>query len=704
MKILRITVATICLLIWLAISGFGGPTFGKLSDVTSNDQSTFLPASAESTRAADLAAKFDTDEVIPAVVVAELGQALEPSQLAGLDDLRSEIDNTGGVTRTIGPIPNDERTAVQYIALIDTQDFDAREVVADLRATLADAPRPDGVAPDTTFHVTGPAGFSADLAAAFSGIDGLLLVVTLAVVLVILVIVYRSILLPLLVIFTSMAALCAAILAIYWMARWEWIALNGQAQGILSILVIGATTDYALLLVARHREELATTKGVFDAMRKAVTGSLDAISASAATVAVALLCLLVSDLNSNKSLGPIAATGIAFAWGASLTLLPALLYLFGRAAYWPARPAYQGEQAAAETRRGVWWRIAGVVERRPRTIWVVTALLLLLGAAWLPTLRAEGVASSDLILGQTDAKRGQRILNDHFDAGTGSPTSIFVHEEFAQQAADLVAGLDGVGAVTLTAEGGQPAGIPPQNLPPKVVDSMVYLQATLTSPADSAEAETTVVSLRQQLRELDADTLVGGTTATAIDSNATAERDLWTIIPLVLGVVLLILMVLLRSILLPVLLMAATILSFGTAMGTAAIVFNHILGFPGADPAVPLYGFVFLVALGIDYTIFLMTRAREETPTLGTCQAVLKSLAVTGGVITSAGVVLAATFAALAVIPLMFMVQLAFIVAYGVLIDTLIVRTLLIPGLVLDVGAAVWWPFTRRIEPSSAIE
>lgn len=232
-----------------------------------------------------------------------------------------------------------------------------------------------------------------------------------------------------------------------------------------------------------------------------------------------------------------------------------------------------------------------------------------------------------------------------------------------------------------------------------MLDGSVYIQATLEDAADSAEAEATVIELREELKELDQDILVGGTTATALDSNDTAQRDLVTIIPIVLLVVLAILIVLLRSVLLPVLLVTATVISFGTAMGTAALVFNHVLDFPGADASVPLYGFVFLVALGIDYTIFLMTRAREETLNIGTRAGVLKALTVTGGVITSAGVVLAATFAALAVIPLMFMIQLAFIVAFGVLIDTLIVRTLLIPGLVLDIGPAVWWPFTRRTEP-----
>ncbi len=702
MKSVRIIIALLCVFAWLGISGVGGPTFGKLSEVSSNDQSTFLPASAESTRAGDWVAEFAESPQIPALIVAGFDAPLEDRQLGEFQAFVDELKAVDGVDDVVGPIPSEDREAVQFVTLVNTDDTDPDTAVEALREVLTDNVG-SGALEGAQAHVAGPAGLTADLASAFAGIDGLLLIVTLSVVLVILVIVYRSILLPIIVITTSMAALCATILAIYWMARWEWIALNGQAQGIVSILVIGATTDYALLLVARHKEELLRTKSVFEAMRSAIHGSFGAIAASASTVAIALLCLLVSDLNSNRSLGPIAATGIFFAWAAANTMLPAFLYLLGRAAYWPSRPRFQGERVVEDGGHTVWHRIAEFVRQRPRKVWVTTLLLLMLGAAWLPTLQATGISTSDIILGDSDAKAGQALLNEHFDAGSGAPTSVIVPEGEAQAALDILTASEGVAEATLTAASGAPAGIPTMNEEPKVLDGRVYIQATLNDPADSEAAEATVVNLREQLHGLDDSILVGGTTATAIDSNATAERDLFVIIPLVLAVVLVILIILLRSVLLPVLLVLATIVSFGTAMGTAALVFNHLFEFPGADPSVPLYGFVFLVALGIDYTIFLMERAREETPRLGTERAVLHSLTVTGGVITSAGVVLAATFAALAVIPLMFMIQLAFIVAYGVLIDTLIVRTLLIPGLVLDIGPKIWWPFHRRMEPQEEI-
>jgi RND superfamily putative drug exporter len=405
-------------------------------------------------------------------------------------------------------------------------------------------------------------------------------------------------------------------------------------------------------------------------------------------VAIALLCLLVSDLNSNQSLGPIAATGIFFAWVAALTLLPALLFLCGRAAFWPVTPKISGSGSSHK----FWNKVANLVEGSPRKVWVGTLIVLFAGAAWLPTLSATGVSNSDILLSETDAKAGQAILNEHFDAGAGSPASIIAPQELEDDVMEILDKHPEISQVTLTSESGAPANTPPMNLEPNVVDGRIYFQATLNQEADSLEAQDTVAQLRDEFASLDGEILVGGESATSLDSNLTAERDLRVIVPLVLAVVLVVLIILLRAFVLPVLLLLATVISFASAMGVSALVFNHIFGFSNADPTVPLYGFIFLVALGVDYTIFLMTRAKEETPEKGTEKAVLHSLTVTGGVITSAGVVLAATFAALSVIPLMFMVQLAFIVAFGVLLDTFIVRTLLIPGLVTDIGKKVWWP------------
>ncbi|MDN5826654.1 MAG: MMPL family transporter, partial [Corynebacterium casei] len=679
MKLTRIASALVLVIIWFIIAGLGGPTFGKISDVSTNDRTTFLPASSESTQVSELTPEFSDSQGIPAIIAGETSDV-------GEVDLTERLESTEGVIQVIGPTPSEDSQAVQYIALIDTESADATEVVQLLSDEVAD----DG------FYVTGPAGFSADLANAFAGIDGILLLVALAAVLVILIAVYRAVLLPFIVILTAVGALCAAIVVIYYMAKADIIVLNGQSQGILSILVIGAATDYSLLMVARQREELQKQESVADALKSSWKASFGAITASAATVAIALLCLLVSDLNSNRSLGPIAATGIFFAWVAALTLLPALLYLFGRASFWPAKPKFTGELTSEQNAHKFWYKVANFVQGSPRKVWAGTLVLLFLGAAWVPLLNANGVSNSDILLSDTEAKQGQEILNEHFDAGSGSPAQIIAPEELVGEVTGILENHSEISAVTLTSESGAPANTPPMNLEPNVVDGNVYIQATLNQEADSLEAQDTIAHLREEFDAFDGRVLVGGESATALDSNLTAERDLRVIVPLVLAVVLVVLIILLRAVLLPVLLLGATVISFGAAMGVSALVFNGIFNFPGADPTVPLYGFIFLVALGVDYTIFLMTRAKEDTPTMGTRKAVLHSLAVTGGVITSAGVVLAATFAALAVIPLMFMVQLAFIVAFGVLVDTFIVRTLLIPGLVLEIGPKVWWPSKQR--------
>ncbi len=405
-----------------------------------------------------------------------------------------------------------------------------------------------------------------------------------------------------------------------------------------------------------------------------------------------------------------ASIGIIFAMLSALTLLPALLFVFGRAAFWPRRPKFDPDAAVGDAdtvTTGPWARLAGVIGRRPRLVWILTTLILLAGAAGVTQLNASGVAQSDLVLGASQARDGQVALGEHFPGGSGSPVYVVVAEDSLQQAADVLLAEDGIDSVAVTASN-SPSGtanvtedgitaIGPPGTPapePTVVDGDVMLQGTLTDAADSDAAAATVRELRADLDVLGA--MVGGVTATAVDTNDASIHDRNLIIPLILVVILIILMLLLRSILAPVLLILTTVLSFGTAMGVSALVFNGIFDFPGADPAVPLYGFVFLVALGIDYNIFLMTRVREETVKHGARDGVLRGLSVTGGVITSAGLVLAATFAALSVIPILFLVQLAFIVAFGVLLDTFVVRSLLVPALSYDIGRAIWWPSKLR--------
>lgn len=698
--ILRILLPVVVILVWLVGAGLGGPLFGKVEEVSSNDRSSYLPETAEATRVQELLGDFRDSDALPAVVVFVADDELAEAELTAVGDALARAGGLDGVDEVSPALPSEDGRAAQAIVTIRSE-ASVPDTVAELSELLrADAPA--GV----EAYVTGPAGFTADLVAGFAGIDGLLLGIALLAVLIILVLVYRSLLLPVVVLSTSVFALCVALMAVWWLAKAEILLLSGQTQGILFILVIGAATDYSLLVVARFREELRVVRATGNAIRRAVRGALEPVLASGGTVIAGLLCLLLSDLKSNSSLGPVAGIGIVFAMLSALTLLPALLYVFGRAVFWPRRPAYEPEAVAAEggmPARGFWRRLPDLVKARPRTVWIVTALVLGLGAAGVTQLNAQGVAQSELVLGASEARDGQVALGEHFPGGSGSPVSVIAPSSALQSVADILLGHPGIDAVSVvttdspsglapvTADGISPVGPPGTPEPaPTVVDGQLLLQATLDAAPDSDEAAETVRELRDRLAPTGS--LVGGVTAISVDTIDASIHDRQLIIPIVLVVIMVILMFLLRSLVAPVLLILTTVLSFGTAMGVAALVFNGIFDFPGADPAVPLYGFVFLVALGIDYNIFLMTRVREESLKHGTREGVLRGLAITGGVITSAGLVLAATFAALSVIPILFLVQLAFIVAFGVLVDTFIVRSLLVPALAYDIGRAIWWP------------
>lgn len=684
--VLRAVAAVAALVVWLGIMGIGGPTFGKISEVQTTDQTSFLPASAEATRAVEWQQRFSDADVIPAVVVAENPAGIDARQGAALAQAVRDAGVAAG--DIVGPLPSENARAVELIVPLAAGD-DVDERTESLRELLSDQVDAGTLGEGAAVYVTGAAGFTTDLKAAFGGIDGLLLGVAVGAVLLILLVVYRSLLLPLWVLLTAVAALCAAILVVYAMAKAGWIRIDGQSQGILSILVIGAATDYCLLIVARFREAIARGEGRAQAVAHAWRRSVEPIAASAGTVVVGLLCLMFSDLNSNKALGPIAASGIVFSVLAALTLLPALLFATGRAAFWPVmpRPAADGDDAAASHR--LWSRIAVWVRAHHRPVWIVTLLVLAAGCVGVTQLKADGVPEFSFVLGQNDAKAGQEAIARHYDAGSGSPTQVYASEAKQEQVLGAVKEQAGVASAYLTGEDGGPAR--PGN-PAKVVDSRVQISVTLSDVPDSKAAEATVVALREDVRAADAEAIVGGPTATALDKQETAQADVKKIIPIVLAAIFLILVLLLRSLVAPLVLVATTVLSYGTAMGVSAWVFNGVFDFPGADPSVPLFGFTFLVALGVDYNIFLMSRVREEALRHGPLDGMSRGLTATGGVITSAGVVLAATFAALGVIPIMFLVQLGFIVAFGVLLDTLVVRTLLVPALGFEMGRWLWWP------------
>src|SRR6478736_3227510 len=706
---LRIGIPVVLILVWLVGGSIGGPYFGKVDEVSSNDQSAYLPESADATAVSERLPDFLGQDTIPAVVVVTGDGDLTEAQQADIQDFADQISSVEGVSGDVSPpIISEDGEAAQIFVPIDASG-EIGVTVESLR-TMIEQDLPAGL----EAWVTGPAGFTADLVEGFLGIDGLLLGVALLAVFIILVIVYRSPLLPILVLLTSTFALCVALLTVWWLAYSGIVVLNGQVQGILFILVIGAATDYALLYVARFREAIAEGRPRWDATTRAWRGAFEPIIASGGTVIAGLLCLLLSDLATNRALGPIAAIGIAFAVLSALTFLPALLAVFGRSAFWPfipKKPAAPLPDDLTQPVKGFWPRQARLVARRSRAVWVISTAVLLAASAGILQLQADGVASSDLVLGYSEARDGQDVLAEHFPAGSGSPVYVIVPEEQLEEGAAVLADSDGIDSVAVVSEDsptGQAIvevtsgeavltvpGPPTADAPePTVSEGDVLLVGTLTDAADSAAAEQTVVDLRTALDEElgEGTAVVGGVTATDIDSNATSIRDRTLIIPVVLLVILLILMLLLRAILAPILLVLSVILSFGAALGVSALVFNHVFGFPGADPAVPLYGFVFLVALGVDYNIFLMSRVREETLVHGTRPGILRGLVATGGVITSAGLVLAATFAALGVIPILFLAQLAFIVAFGVLLDTFVVRSLLVPAVTHDIGRAIWWP------------
>jgi RND superfamily putative drug exporter len=699
-RLLRGVIPAVLIVGWLALAGFGGPTFGKISDVSTNDQASFLPASAESTQVAALVPEFAGSDDIPAIVIAARDGGLTDADLDYLESFAEAAADVEGVGDEVSPvIPSDDGDAAEIIVPIASE---VGDTVAALTEQLGDAP--DGL----EVFVTGPAGFTADLVAGFAGIDGILLLTALGAVLVILVIVYRSPLLPFIVLGTAVFALCAAILVVYWLAAADLVTINGQVQGILFILVIGAATDYALLYVARYREALRDHEKRWDATWAALRGSFEPILASGLTVIAGLLCLLLSDLNSNKALGPVAAIGIVFSLFAALTLLPAVMLLAGRVAFWPRRPRWlssDAERRVSKPDTGRLWPAVGrLIARRARLVWSLSLVVLLVASAGLALFRADGVPQSELVLGDSPARDGQVLLGEHFPAGSGSPAVIVGDEGLITELADAAAGLDGVDGVEALSDNSPTGTIPvgtdaePFPIPtfaplePTVVDGQVMLRATLTDAADSAAAEATIRELRDAVHQVSPDAIVGGVTALALDTDDTAIRDRTVIIPVVLLVILVILIPLLRSLVAPLVLVGSVIVSFAAALGVSALVFEGIFGFPGADPSVPLFGFVFLVALGVDYNIFLMTRVREESLTHGTREGVLRGLTVTGGVITSAGIVLAATFAALGVIPILFLAQIAFIVAFGVLLDTLVVRSLLVPAAIYDLGRFSWWP------------
>ncbi|MGW4665968.1 MMPL family transporter [Streptosporangium sandarakinum] len=674
-KQIRWLVPALLVLVWLAVGGGLGPFAGKLTEVSTNDQAAFLPQSAESTRVLEVQERFREGETQPLIVVWTAdGKAVTSEQSAEATRKLAALRGTEGVAGAPSPaVGSEDGQALQGVVQLSPAVEDSLGEALD---RIGSAVAVDGL----QARLAGPAATRADLSDAFAGIDGLLLGVALVTVLVILLAVYRSVLLPFVIIIGAVFALGLACAVVYFLADRDIVRVDGQVQGILFILVIGAATDYALLLTARFREELAATGDRFAAGRVALRRSFEPIVASAATVALGLLALLLSSLTNNRALGPVGAIGIACAALSALTFLPAVLVLLGRAALWPAKP-----RPADAGNRGIWGRVAALVGRHPRRLWIATLLPLVVLALFSPRFNARGVPLDETFVNDAPSVAAQATLSEHFPGGSGQPAVIVAPAGRAAAVAEKARGVEGVSGAEPVSRSGRPGG------DPKIVDGRVLVEATLRDAPDGDAAQDTVKRLRAALDAEDG-VMVGGYSAQRYDTTETARSDTLLIVPVVLAIILLILVFLLRSLVTPVLLVVTVALNFLATLGVSTLVFTHILGFTGSDASVPLYGFVFLVALGVDYNIFLMSRVREETARHGAREGVLRGLVTTGGVITSAGVVLAATFAALVVIPLAFLAQLAFIVAFGVLLDTLVVRSLLVPALVRDLGPRAWWP------------
>jgi len=691
-------IALIVVIVWFAITGVFGPLFGKLSSVQENNNSSFLPKGAEATKASDEIAKFSGKDSFnfPTLILFE-GKST-PETFAAIN---SHLATVGGLTldgtsatisdflapgEKISVFPSQDGKAILANIPLDGNSIakvltNEKPVLPAVVAALREDIKPIAQANGLTPYVTGPGGLLGDLFGAFGTLDSSLLLTTLGVVALILILVYRSPVLWIIPLMSAMFALTTAGGIVYLLAKNNIIDVDGQSQGILSVLVIGAATDYALLLIARYREELHLHENRFDAMKSAYKGVWEPILASGSTVSISLLILLFSQLTNTAGLGPIGAIGIVSAMLTILTLLPALLLVFGRWIFWPRRPLFDGDDHVMS---GPWSKVANSIGRNPRRAWVVTGSILLLLAFASTTLKADGIGTVDTFTGNPESVVGQKLLVTHFPGGEGDPTQIVVSTDKIEAVSAAVKAAPGVTDVSPLLD--------PITSSMKVVGGKAILNVTLDKAPDSVEAGNDIPKIRELAHQADATSLVGGTSAVYFDVRTANIRDNKTIIPIILVVITLILGLLLRSILSAIVLLGTVLLSYFATLGVCALVFNHIFGFAGGDNSFPLFAFIFLVALGIDYNIFLMTRVREESGKIGTRAGIIKGVTVTGAVITSAGIVLAATFAVLGLLPLVPLAELGFAVAFGVLLDTIIVRSILVPALVHEIGPKIWWP------------
>ncbi len=656
----------------LVIVAVSGALMGLLGGGDSAEQSPVpVPAGAESARADAARAQFPGGDLVPVILVVSRGDgaALTPGDLEAADQARQRMLAVAGASGPPAQVSEDRRAAVAVVPLqADLSGFALNDQVKALRAAAA-----EGLPSDVRAEVTGGPAFGADIADSFSGANLTLLIVTAAVVALLLIITYRSPVLwlaPLLVI--GFADRVAAVVGSA-VAEAVGMTPDGSTSGITSVLVFGAGTNYALLLISRYREELGRNPSHQDALDAAVRRAGPAIIASNATVVLALLTLLLASSPSTRSLGVQAASGLLVAAVFVLLVLPPLLGVFGRKLFWPFIPQV-GDRALTDS--GIWHRVAAAVARRPAQVAVVS-----IGAL---ALLCTGLFSTPLGLSQTEQFRVQAesvdgfdTLAAHFPSGLTDPTQVIAATDRAAEVQRAIEDTPGVVSVA-------PAGTAPNGLS--------QWSVVLAGAPASDEAFDTIDGLRNSVHQVDADGLVGGSDAKARDAATAAGHDRAVVVPAILAVVLLVLYGLLRSALAPLILVAVTVLSALAALGLGGWASVHVFGFPALDNTAPLFAFLFLVALGVDYTIFLVTRAREETPEHGTRDGIIRAVSATGAVISSAGIVLAAVFCVLGVLPLIVLTQLGIIVGLGILLDTFLVRTVIIPALFTLIGPRIWWP------------
>ncbi len=662
----------VVLAFWIGAFVVLGSFAGKLTEVQNNEAASWLPANAESTRALEKMAPFQDPDAIPTTVVYEKQAGFSAADLAEVQRQAARFQEMSDVAGpVIGPIRSPDGQVVQTTVTFDLgkNGWTQMPSVAEELHRLAQVEGAE-------VYIAGAGGQAVDSAKAFEGLDGALLLAAFGVVILLLLLTYRSPVLWILPILSVAIALATSLGVIYFLAKDAGLTVNGQSQAIVSILVIGAGTDYALLLVARYREELRRHEDRHEAMAFALHRATPAIIASASTVILGMLCLTLADMNSTSGLGPVSAIGVGVGLLAMITLLPALLVIVGRWVFWPLIPAMGSPEP---TSTGIWARVGARIARRPRRVWMVTTLVLATAALGVLTLNTNGLSAEDSYTKEFESVAGQKVLTAHGLADASVPVIVVAD---ADRAAAVVTAMSDVANLE-------------RPTPPAVKGGVAFIRADLTVDATTDKAFDTVEEVRAKVGAVPgANALVSGNSAVLLDMSKANTRDSRVIIPVTLIVVLLVLMLLLRALVAPLILIATVVLSFGAALGLGSLAFTYVFGYPGADASFPLFAFVFLVALGIDYNIFLMTRVREESLTRGTREGSLVGLAATGGVITSAGLVLAGTFAVLATLPLVFLVELGFTVALGVMLDTIIVRSVLVTAINLDLGEKIWWPST----------